>query len=198
MKGYLTFLILFISSLNVGLANNPGISNYIKVNKKTISNNRSIVSIAETDSTKLKIVENYSKINTISELLDCFKGKPVFIDLWATWCTPCIQEFAFSKPLKEFLDHNQVEMTFVSFDKDSSTLLWKNTIHKFKLVGNHVLANKNLRDSLTTLIWGGVDAYSIPHYLLFDKNKNLIIKSASQPSLQSILYTEIELALKQP
>ena len=29
--------------------------------------------------------------NTLQFLLDRYKGKTVFIDLWATWCVPCIE-----------------------------------------------------------------------------------------------------------
>ena len=65
----------------------------------------------------IKIIENYYQINSINQLLYQFKGKPVFIDLWATWCEPCLEEFRYNEQLHSFLDKKQIEMIYVSFDK---------------------------------------------------------------------------------
>ena len=34
--------------------------------------------------TPVKIIDNYQGITSISQLLSSFKGKPVFVDMWAT------------------------------------------------------------------------------------------------------------------
>ncbi len=156
----------------------------------------SCYSCMATDSNKIKFIENYSQITSISGLLDSFKGKPVFIDLWATWCSPCLKEFEFSKPLFDYLAKTGVEIVYVSFDKDSEDNLWRTKINQNKLFGNHIRASKQLQDSLTTLIWGGIDAFSIPRYLLFDKNKKLVNIDSSPPSSGFKLFNEIEFDLK--
>jgi len=148
------------------------------------------------DSLQIKIIESYSKINSVSELLKRFEGKPVFIDLWATWCLPCFAEFDFSKPLHEFLVTNDIEMIYISFDNDEQDSLWRIKIQENKLSGYHIRANKSLKDSITTLIWGGIDVVNIPHYLLFNQYKVLVNKSASPPSAKIKLYQEIETDLK--
>ena len=152
--------------------------------------------IKKIDSSPIKIVSNYSAITSVSELLDLFKGKPVFIDLWATWCRPCIEAFKFSDSLYKFLEENGIEMIYVSIDKQESDLLWKTRIKEYKLSGYHVLAGKLLRDDFTTLIWGGIDVFSIPRYLIFNKNKILVNNDALHPDSGTALFKEIELALK--
>lgn len=148
------------------------------------------------DSSHIKILSNYHKINSISELLDSFKGKPAFIDLWATWCSPCFKEFKYSDTLYKFLNEKGIDLIYVSFDKDPEDTLWKNKIKENSLFGNHIRANKLLRDNITTLIWGGIDAYSIPNYLLFDKNKRLLNQHSSPPSTGIKLFKEIESELQ--
>jgi hypothetical protein len=52
-------------------------------------------------------------------------------------------------------------MLYVSLDDHDS--IWKAKIEEFKLSGNHLRANKMLQDTLSTLIWGAPEGYSIPH-----------------------------------
>ena len=152
-------------------------------------------SMMSKDTDQIKIIANYHQINSIFQLLDTFTGKPVFIDLWATWCGPCFSEFKFSDDLYKYLTKKNIEIIYVSFDKESDDGLWRKKINENKLLGNHILANKLLRDNITTLIWGGIDAYSIPNYLLFDRNKNLLNKHSSNPSTEAKLFKEIEAEL---
>ena len=182
-------LVIKLHPTNIIIKDKVSASKEIKIDKFLDLN-------VKTDTSLIKIINNYSDINSISELLDIFKGKSVFIDLWATWCSPCIQEFKFSNSLYDFLNKNRVEIIYVSFDKGPSDILWRNMIQEYKLSGNHVKACKRLRDDFTTLIWGGIDVSSIPHYLLFDKNKSLINKCTSHPSSGQKLFKEIEMALK--
>jgi len=47
------------------------------------------------------------------------KGKVVFMNLWATWCPPCIAEMPDINQLyKEFKGHNEVRFILISLDDD--------------------------------------------------------------------------------
>jgi thiol-disulfide isomerase/thioredoxin len=51
--------------------------------------------------------------------LDNFLGKYIYIDVWATWCKPCREEFPFLDSLKKhFKDENALQIISVSVDKD--------------------------------------------------------------------------------
>ena len=190
MKGLSIFSCITILIVNSFIANNItscSLSNSNKINNHSLKK----------DSNQIRIVTNYEQINSISELLNTFKNRPVFIDLWATWCTPCLEEFKYSKTLYEYLTKNGIEIIYVSFDKEKDDLLWRKRINANDLFGNHIRASKQLQDSLTTLIWGGIDAYSLPNYLLFNKKGKLINKDTYHPSTEIKLFKQIESDLKE-
>ena len=55
--------------------------------------------------------------------LEQFKGKYVVIDVWASWCQPCKQEFPNLKKLEEkYKDKNIV---FVSISSDAQERRWR-------------------------------------------------------------------------
>ena len=180
-------MIFAMSSFIESKKTNFSLSNYRTLNSDTLKK----------DSNRIRIIKNYNHLNSIPELLKSFKNKPVFIDLWATWCTPCLEEFKYSKPLYEYLNKNGIEIIYVSFDKEKDDLIWRKRIDENKLFGNHIRANKLLQDSLTTLIWGGIDAYSLPNYLLFDRNGKLVNKDNLHPNTGIKLFTQIANDLKE-
>ena len=189
MKGLSIFSFITVLIVNSFIANNTtssGLSSSNKINNHSLNK----------DSNQIRLVTNYNHINSISELLDSFKNKPVFIDLWATWCTPCLEEFKYSKPLYEYLTKNGIEIIYISFDKEKDDLLWRKQINANDLFGNHIRASKPLQDSLTTLIWGGIDVYSLPNYLLFNVNGKLVNKDNFHPSTGITLLKQIESDLK--
>lgn len=150
---------------------------------------------AQSKSDSIKVIANYENINSVKTLLANFKGKPVFVDMWASWCEPCKEEFKYSKALHAALRERNIEMLYVSIDKDTSNIAWKKDMQAFDLTGNHIKANKALRDDLTTMIWGGVDAFSIPNYLLFNSDGNLLLKSAMPPDMGVALLKQLDNAL---
>ena len=190
MKELSIFSFITVFIVNVFIGNNTTSCTLLSGNN---INNCSL----KKDSNQIRIITNYNHINSISELLDSFKNKPVFIDLWATWCTPCLEEFKYSKPLYEYLTKNGIEIIYISFDKEKDDLVWRERINTNKLFGNHIRASKLLQDSLTTLIWGGIDAYSLPNYLLFNKNGQLVNKDNLHPNTGIKLFKQIESGLKE-
>ena len=187
MRGLSIFTFVTVFVVNAFIANNTTSCSLSNVKK----NNYSL----KQDSNQIKIITNYNQINSLPELLGTFKNRPVFIDLWATWCTPCLEEFKYSKLLYEYLTKNNIEIIYVSFDKEKDDLVWRQKIKSNELFGNHIRAGKSLQDSLTTLIWGGIDAYSLPNYLLFNKNGRLVNKDNFHPSTGIKLFNQIELDL---
>ncbi|MDY8137006.1 TlpA disulfide reductase family protein [Aquimarina sp. 2201CG5-10] len=149
-----------------------------------------------------KLTNNKNSFNLINEksnnslnalVKEEFNGFPVYVDLWATWCTPCIQEFGYmDKELSDYLDSHKIKKLFVSIDNKRSGKKWKKAIEKFQLSGYHFFAtDQDFIDRMKELKIKG-DIGSIPRYLLFDKSGKLIDDDLPRPSSKKELIERIE------
>lgn len=64
---------------------------------------------------------NFTVRNTAGERIkfERYKGKVVFLNLWATWCGPCRAEMPTIQTLFEKMDSTGVEFVILSVDRDS-------------------------------------------------------------------------------
>lgn len=62
----------------------------------------------------------FSLVNSSGETvrLEEFKGKAIFINLWATWCPPCIAEMPGIQKLYSEVKDENVEFIMISLDDD--------------------------------------------------------------------------------
>jgi thiol-disulfide isomerase/thioredoxin len=139
-------------------------------------------------------MDNYEHINTLEDAVKPLKGKTIYIDVWATWCHPCKEEFKNNDALKKFLAENDIQQLYISIDKEQNHQQWLNDIKYFHLTGTHIRANDSLSlDLMKRFDKKAKDPYvSIPWYILVDKNGKIIEEHAKSP-LQLIADDELSL-----
>ncbi|PRZ22920.1 TlpA family protein disulfide reductase [Flavobacterium granuli] len=147
------------------------------------------------DQKKLKLISN-EEFPTITDLLkSTFKSKAVFVDIWATWCSPCKDEFKYSDKLTEFLKSQNIELLYLTIDNAKAVGKWSDFIVENKLYGNHYFTTTKLKKELMMLLNIKNDIM-IPRYLLFNDRGELILEDAKRPSQGQKLYDQIITAIK--
>jgi len=148
------------------------------------------------DSNLIHIVDSSRKIKSLEKLMTNFKGRPVMIDLWATWCMPCKQEFAFKNQVAGILKDLNADLLYVSIDDKAFKKQWVNDIYQLGLAGYHVNASAELQRDIAWEVYHITNnRMLIPRYILFDANGRLVNDSlprpSNSPSLKKILMQEL-------
>lgn len=110
--------------------------------------------------------------------LEDFKGKYVYIDVWATWCGPCRAEIPFLKKTEEMYHDKNIVFVSISIDVDKDHDKWKNFVSEKQLGGVQLFADKNWNSDFMTSY--GIN--SIPRFILIDPNGKVVKGNASRPS----------------
>lgn len=139
----------------------------------------------------IKLIQGGDSIETLTELVSRFKGKKIYVDVWATWCAPCRAEFEHKDALGKILEENDVIPLYISLDEKGQEEKWEAVIFTHGLKGYHFRADKPFIDNLNKIYMGnnnsgktkgsGKKSFSIPWYLLIDENGNIINADAPRP-----------------
>ncbi len=128
--------------------------------------------------------ENY-KGGTTS--LSDLRGKYLYIDVWATWCGPCIAQIPASKKMEKLYHDKNIEFVYISIDVRDRPVYnydkWKEMIEEKSLGGVQLFAD-NAWDSKFTKAFV---INSIPRYLLIGPDGNIISGDAPRPSDQKLV-----------
>ena len=124
-------------------------------------------------SEKIKFLDKYQDINCLKESVKSFKGKKVYIDVWATWCASCRSEFSKKEKLNEILKSKGIEMLYISMDEDKYDKTWKDLIKYYNLEGYHVRASKLLAEDLQKIQNFG-SGYYVPWHIMIDEEGKMM------------------------
>ncbi|MDR2192698.1 MAG: TlpA family protein disulfide reductase [Endomicrobium sp.] len=116
-----------------------------------------------------KAAPDFKLLNTKGDTvkLSDFKGKIVFIDFWATWCSPCEESIPAVKNLhKRYASNSDIAILGLNLGEKTDTVV---RFMKDKGINYEVL----LCDDKTARNYG-IDA--IPAFFIIDKNGNIIKK----------------------
>lgn len=114
--------------------------------------------------------------------LSDFRGKVVYMDLWGSWCKPCIKEMPKSKELREaFKDSEDIVFLYVAVLEKSKDK-WMSANERFEIEGVSLISN----DPEGTDFRNFYDRGSVPWYYLIDKNGKIADIKAKRPSEDGI------------
>lgn len=126
---------------------------------------------------------NYADFKGGKKSLDSFKGKYVYIDVWATWCKPCIGEIPSLKRLEKKYHNKNIQFVSISIDDERTAGSWENANTKWKkmvkdknLTGVQLYAGKDIEFMQEYQVTG------IPRFILIDPKGNIVNANAPRPS----------------
>lgn len=133
--------------------------------------------------------------DTIPDILQVlgakYKGNVVYVDYWAPWCVPCIEEMRQAPMLKKKFINKPVVFLYLAIHCDQSS--WEKAIKREQIQGEHY----RLSDQEFDLLNKRIPIVGIPRYMLIDKNGTITQRMAPRPGDLETISTAITQLLNQ-
>jgi len=122
--------------------------------------------------------------------LSDFRGKAVYIDVWATWCGPCCAEIPHMEKLAaHYAKDKRIELISISLDEDKAK--WEKKLAEDKPEWRQFIC----LDAFDSQLCKNYSINAIPRFLFFDKDGKVISLDAPRPSYEGIIeYIDKHLA----
>ena len=108
--------------------------------------------------------------------LSDLRGKVVVIDVWATWCVPCLRMMPYFKQLEKELSHDELTFMSVCVGTEVEVDLWKKLIEQHQLSGNVMFI-----DSWTKGFAADYRVTGVPRFMIIDREGRIVSVAAPAP-----------------
>ncbi|KYG78812.1 TlpA family protein disulfide reductase [Roseivirga echinicomitans] len=134
----------------------------------------------------LELVDKAGKATSLEALIASHKGKVLYIDYWASWCGPCINEMPSSKQLQKDLANENIVYVYLSSDRTDRP--WQKAMERLELnEGLHFrIDNAGYTSKMEEL-----NIPSIPRYMIYGTKGKLVNNNAPRPSQSKVLKAEL-------
>ncbi len=126
----------------------------------------------DSDIAKVKLTELSGESIDLTQ----YEGKVVFINFWATWCGPCIQEMPTIASVQEKLNHKEVVFLLASNEEPAQIETFSSKrSYKFHYVHLDNMEALNIQALPTTFIYNseGKLKFSETGFRMWDEQKNI-------------------------
>ena len=145
------------------------------------------------------VFKDFENYNGGATSLSDFKGKYVYIDVWATWCAPCKKEIPYLKEIEVKYHDRDIEFISISIDDENSS---GGSLKKAKKAWKTMVADKNLTGCQLIAPNGWKTDFivdykinSIPRFILIDPEGKIVNADAPRPSSSKLIKLLEELGV---
>lgn len=122
--------------------------------------------------------------------LSDFRGKVVVVDVWATWCDPCLKMLPYFQQLEQEMKGPEVAFLSVCMGANIEKAAWLRLIQQKQLKGNLIFIGNWKGDFATNYKITGV-----PRYMIFDRQGRIVSVAApppTSPELKEIIRKQLK------
>lgn len=199
--------VLYLKKVNAdlpdGYAKDKVMSSYLQYGLKPDENLDEVYTIYKNSNPNAenlaKITERYDQLKTITKgnpsptfdfenhkggktSLSELKGKYVYIDVWATWCGPCLREIPSLKDVEKDYEGKNISFVSISIDEQKDHDKWTGMVTENHLGGIQLMADNNWKSKFVT----DYSILGIPRFILLDPEGNIVSADAPRPSDQEL------------
>ncbi|MBU2046369.1 MAG: TlpA family protein disulfide reductase [Bacteroidetes bacterium] len=135
------------------------------------------------------LINQKNKRITFDSLIKQNKGKVLYIDFWASWCVPCIQQIPSSLALQKDFQNLPIQFYYISLDKSSSSYKEMSTQLKLPNHEDYILMN-----DFNSPLARSLKISSIPRHIIIDKEGKLVSRDAPSPDEEKLKSYLLKLA----
>lgn len=117
----------------------------------------------------------FQSIDGESISLDNFKGKYIYMDIWATWCGPCLQQLPAMKAFEEKYRDENIRFLSISVDSDRDKAKWQEMVKEKGMQGVQLFAGRSAKFQQDYQI------RSIPRFLVIGKDGEILEDDPPRP-----------------
>jgi thiol-disulfide isomerase/thioredoxin len=103
------------------------------------------------------------------KLLQQYKGKPLLVTFWATWCEPCRDEYPMLNDLAKQYAPQGLKVVGVSLDQDGDLILMRRFLARYKPIFPNYRKKKGEEDAFVQAVLPGWNG-SLPASVFYAKD----------------------------
>lgn len=144
-------------------------------------NEPQIGEISERTPEEIAAIKDYAPFFTFNSIkgnqvsLSDLKGDYLYVDIWATWCRPCLQQLPAMKELEEKYHGTGIEFVSISVDNDRDKAKWQKMVQEKQMGGVQLFAGNG------TSFHQDYKISTIPKFLIIGKEGEIISDNAPRP-----------------
>jgi thiol-disulfide isomerase/thioredoxin len=160
-------------------------SKWLSKYKSKLESDKSIRLLLRTNAPDFSYLDSNDEIVKLSD----FYGKYVVIDLWATWCAPCLYQFPFYEKTSDKFREENIAFLSISIDKKDDKGKWREMIKQKQLKGIQLFEGQDKLSEFMKIIKNN----SIPRYILIDPKGRFVNLDLPKPITSDLEYFLINL-----